>query len=61
MEAKAAFNVDEAAQLIGVGRSTLYLEIKAERLKVRKLGSRTLILREDLEAFLSNLPSSSDK
>ena len=39
----------------GVSRSFLYMEIKAGRLASVKLGSRRLILREDLVTFLGSL------
>ena len=53
---KLAFSVDEACALSGLGRSYLYAEIKAGRLATRKAGSRTLVLRKDLEGFLESLP-----
>ena len=52
-----AFTVAEAAALLGIGRSTIYVAIKDGRLKTRKLGKRTLVLREDLDAFLAALPT----
>jgi hypothetical protein len=40
-----------------VGRTKLYSEIKAGRIMPRKLGSKTVILRADAEAWLSSLPT----
>ncbi|MPZ31203.1 MAG: DNA-binding protein [Rhodospirillales bacterium] len=40
----------------GAGRSKIYQEIAAGRLKVRKLGKRTLILHGDAMAWLQSLP-----
>lgn len=51
-----AFGIVEAAQAAGIGRSTVFEEINAGRLKARKAGRRTLILRDDLAAWLANLP-----
>lgn len=52
---KMAFSIDEAAKACSMGRVKLYQEINAGRLKIRKCGSRTLVLRKDLEDFLNNL------
>lgn len=59
MNGKVAYGVKEAAERIGVGRSTLYVAIKAGLLKTRKIGRRTLVLHEDLESFVMNLPGGS--
>lgn len=48
--------IHEAKALAGVGRSTIYEEIRAGRLAARKLGRRTLILSDDLSAWLASLP-----
>lgn len=49
---KIAYRIDEAVQVSGLGRTTIYDEIKHRRLKAIKVAGRRLILREDLEAFL---------
>lgn len=54
---KLTFSVPEAVSVTGISRSLLYLEIAAGRLPARKLGRRTVILREDLQAFLKALPA----
>lgn len=51
------YTVKEAVKASGIGRTTLYKDLKAGRLPARKRGRRTLILRADLEAYLTNLPS----
>lgn len=53
---KFAHSIAEFARLSGVGRSFLYEQIKAGLLPVRKAGRRTLILRDEGEAWLANLP-----
>jgi excisionase family DNA binding protein len=50
------YSVSEAAETIGCGATSVYDLIKTGRLKARKLGQRTLILRDDLQAFLNTLP-----
>jgi excisionase family DNA binding protein len=52
---KLAYSIDEATAATSFGRTKLYQEINAVNLKAVKLGSRTLIRRADLEAFLSSL------
>ena len=56
VEAKLGFPILEAAAVAGVGRSTIYEEIKAGRLIARKARGRTIILPEDLRAWLVDLP-----
>lgn len=51
-----ALNVVGAAHLMGICRSTVFAEIAAGRLKARKAGRRTLILRSDIDEWLSSLP-----
>lgn len=49
---KLAYRVDEAVRASGLGRTTIYGEIKAGRLKAMKVAGRRLILKADLEAYL---------
>lgn len=46
----------EAIRLSGMGRTKLYQEINAGRIKARKLGKRTLIEMRSLRAYLDALP-----
>lgn len=48
--------VEDAARVCGVGRTTMFEEIRAGRLKARKLGRRTMILDTDQRAWLASLP-----
>jgi excisionase family DNA binding protein len=52
---KPAYSIPEVLRLVPVGRSTIYREIKARRLKVSKVGRRTIIRADDLEAWLKRL------
>ena len=52
------FSINEAVLASGLGRDMIYGAIRDGRLKARKVGRRTLILRADLEAYLSSLQSS---
>jgi excisionase family DNA binding protein len=51
-----AYDTLGAAKVLGIGRSTLFVEIAEGRLKARKAGRRTVISREDCLAWLASLP-----
>ena len=51
-----AHSVEQAATRANCGRTTLYEEIKSGALAARKIGRRTIILDEDLRAWLAKLP-----
>ncbi len=53
---KLALSIPEAMEISGIGRTLIYDEINAGRLIARKVQKRTLILRSDLEAWLTDLP-----
>jgi excisionase family DNA binding protein len=50
------YSIDEAVKATGIGRSCLYEEISGGRLRAVKRGRRTLILADDLKAWLASLP-----
>ncbi|WP_051407809.1 helix-turn-helix domain-containing protein, partial [Mesorhizobium sp. LNHC229A00] len=45
----------------GIGRTRIFAAINAGQLVARKFGRRTVILRQDLEAFLGALPARAPK
>lgn len=49
-------SIVEAARRAGVGRSTIYQAIGRGELRLKKSGRRSLILTEDLAAWLKALP-----
>jgi hypothetical protein len=53
---QVAYSVEKFGQVFDIGRSTVYEEIRAGRLKARKAGARTLIMHEDGVAWLNALP-----
>ena len=55
-EQRLAYGVDDVVRVSGVGRSTVYQQIKPGRLVARKIGKRTVVLKADLNAWLNNLP-----
>jgi hypothetical protein len=61
MEKKLAYRVkDLVAGGIG-SRTTVYEAIKAKKLRARKRGGSTIILPDDLEEYLQNLPDFHDQ
>lgn len=54
-ENRLAYNVEEAAATIGIGRTRLYQAINSGTLKAKKFGKRTIVLHADLQDFLLNL------
>jgi excisionase family DNA binding protein len=55
-----AYSVPEAARAASIGTTKLRLEIAARRLRARKIGRRTLITAQDLEAWAAALPDIHD-
>lgn len=54
-----AMTIREFLSWARIGRTKLYDEIKRGHLTPRKIGSKTLILRSDAEAWLRSLPTAS--
>jgi excisionase family DNA binding protein len=51
-----AMSIAEFCQSYGVGRTTVYEEIKQGRLRARKCGKRTIITETDGDDWLHRLP-----
>ena len=51
---KACYTIPEFVQVTGLGRSRVYEEIKAGRLRIGKSGRRTLITAAALADFLKS-------
>ena len=54
---KMAVGIPEAAEMIGIGRSSLYALFREKKITPRKSGKRTLILTDDLRRYVESLPS----
>ena len=59
-DVREAYSPAEVCDLCSFGLTTFYAEIKKGRLRARKLGKRTLVLRGDLREYLEALPSMTD-
>ena len=53
---RGALSIAKLCAYASVGRTTVFAEIKAGRLVARKLGRSTVILIEDVDAWLQSLP-----
>jgi hypothetical protein len=51
-----AFRIPEVCKVTGLGRTSIYAAIKSGALIARRYGRCTVVLAEDLAAFLRNLP-----
>jgi excisionase family DNA binding protein len=52
-----AYTVKEACSISRIGKTTLYAAIRRGELVARKLGTKTLILEEDLRCWIEHLPT----
>ena len=51
---RLAYGISDAVKATSLGRSLLYEQIRAGKLKTFKVGSRTLIAADDLKAWLAS-------
>lgn len=50
-----SLSIEDVQTQTGIGRTKVYQAINSGQLRARKLGRRTIILKDDLDAFLANL------
>jgi excisionase family DNA binding protein len=53
---RKAYSVTEVCLLASISRTAFYAAVKTKKLTARKLGTRTVVLQEDLTAWLEALP-----
>jgi hypothetical protein len=56
-----AFSPDVFGRRNGIGRTTVFEEIKSGRLDARKVGRRTIITRQAEKAWQDSLPTASPR
>jgi excisionase family DNA binding protein len=56
-----AYSILEACEAARIGRTNLYEVIRSGQLRAVKHGKRTLILADDLRAWLESLPALTPK
>lgn len=49
---KLAYTIPELCAATGISRAMVYKEIRAERLKVKKIGARTLVPIDEAKAWI---------
>lgn len=54
--AREALSIDEVCSATNLGRTKIFAAISEGQLKAKKFGSRTVVLINDLRAFLAALP-----
>jgi excisionase family DNA binding protein len=52
---RACYSVTDTLHLLSISRTTLYELVKDGRLRIRKVGRKSLILAEDIASFLDTL------
>jgi hypothetical protein len=55
-----AYSVEEAKELLNIGTTLFYAERKAKRLRVCKIGERSVVFASDLAAYQALLKSEAD-
>ena len=58
---KLAYSIAELPAIVSLGRSHIYEEIRAGRLRTIKAGRRTLVLADDLRAWLRSMADAPDR
>ena len=53
---KRCYTIPEAQAEGAGGKSSIYRAINSGKLRAKKLGKKTVILSEDLDEYLKNLP-----
>ena len=48
-----SYRIDDACRVLGIGRTALYAQIAAGRLKAIKIAGRTLITRAEIERLIA--------
>lgn len=54
---RLAYTVSEAARALGLSKSMIYDQLRANRLRSVKIGKRRIITRQQIDAWLAGLPT----
>ena len=57
MSERFAFSIRDGCRFSGIGRTSLFEMIRTGKLRVRYLGRKILIRRDDLETLVEQLPT----
>lgn len=58
---KLSYSVEEAAQILGIGRDRFFKELKAGAIKSFKAGKRRLVSMSALETYIKDRETESNK
>ena len=61
MNNKMSLTIQDVNKTTGIGRTKIFELIRDGKLPARKIGTRTIILAEDLKIFLDKLPSAGNR
>ena len=53
---KKAYTISQAVEALGLGKTSLYNQIKIGKIRPRKFGNRTLIPVSEIDKWLNELP-----
>ena len=51
-----AYRIEEAAQLVGLSRATMFRLVKRGAVRVKREGKSVMVMHRDLEAYIESLP-----
>jgi len=60
MQEKLGFSIEEATVYTGIGRTSLYTYMTSGELPRRYAGRRVILLRDDLDKLITNLPDKAE-
>ncbi len=55
MEAQLFYTIDEARGILRIGRTLFYGLVNDKKIRLTKIAGKSLVKREDLEAFIAGL------
>jgi len=56
-----AYSIDELSTVTGLCRAKLYKDIASGKLEAKKAGSRTLVLHDEANRYLHDLPNKNER
>lgn len=58
---KFAYSLQEVGQAVGLGRTKVYAEAREGRLRISKIGRRSIVLADDLADYLARVREGASK
>lgn len=57
MAEKILYSVNDALSALSISRAKFYAEAKAGKIRLRKIGVKTVVSAEDIRAYVASLPT----